>query len=113
MWFTHRAWIPIAWALSAINLAAVWFAARPAEPWHATTHAVLAAALALGAQRLMTRRRGIAGEDLQRALDDNEQLQQTIEAMRPRMQELEERVDFAERLLATHREAEPRRAPPA
>jgi hypothetical protein len=73
---------------------------------------VLAAAFAVGAQRLMARQRGATGEDLQQALDDNERLQQTVESMQPRMQELEERVDFAERLLATQREAEVRDAPP-
>ena len=30
MWFKHRAWIPVAWLLCFGNLAAVWFAARPA-----------------------------------------------------------------------------------
>ena len=55
MWFQHRAWIPIAWLLSLINLGSVWFAARPAEPWHATIHALLAVLFALGAQRLRAR----------------------------------------------------------
>ena len=112
MWFKSRAWIPVAWLLSLTNLVAVWFAARPAEPWHATIHALLAAGFALGAQRLMARRRLATSDDFQQVLDDNERLQQTVEGMQPRMQELEERVDFAERLLATHREAEPRDLPP-
>lgn len=56
--FRHRAWIPIAWLLSLVNLGAVWFAARPAEPWHATVHALLAVLFALGAQRLHARQRG-------------------------------------------------------
>jgi hypothetical protein len=112
MWFKHRAWIPVAWLLSLVNLVSVWFAARPAEPAHATLHAVLAAAFAVGAQRLTARQRTAMGDDLQQALDDNERLQQTLEAMQPRMEELEERVDFAERLLATQRESEPRDAPP-
>ena len=47
MWFKHRAWIPIAWLLSLANLGAVWFAALPGEPWHATTHALLAVLFAL------------------------------------------------------------------
>jgi hypothetical protein len=34
----------------------VWFAARPAEPWHATIHATLAVLFGLGAQRLSYRR---------------------------------------------------------
>ena len=60
MWFKHRAWIPIAWVLSLVNLGAVWFAAQPAEPWHATTHAVLAVLFGLGAQRLAARRRALS-----------------------------------------------------
>jgi hypothetical protein len=42
---------------------------------------------------------------LQQALDHNEHLQQAIETMQSRMQELEERVDFGEQLLAKQREA--------
>jgi len=56
VWFKHRAWIPIAWLLSLSNLGAVWFAALPGEPWHATTHALLAVLFAVGARQLMTRR---------------------------------------------------------
>jgi hypothetical protein len=113
MWFKHRAWIPVAWLLSIVNLGAVWFAARPAEPWHATIHALLAGGFALGAQRLMARRRADApSEELRQALDHNENLQQSIEAMQSRMQELEERVDFDERLFAKQREADRLGNPP-
>lgn len=106
MRFKHRAWIPVAWALSIINVGAVWFAALPAEPAHATVHALLAAGFALGAQRLTARRRGTASnEDLQQALDQNEQMQQTIDAMDAQVRELEERVDFAERLVAQQKDA--------
>ena len=59
MWFKHRAWIPIAWILSALNIASVWFAALPGETWHATAHALLGALFALGAQRLTVRRRAL------------------------------------------------------
>ena len=59
MWFKHPYWIPVAWVLSLVNLAAVWFAARPAEPWHATIHALLALTFGIGAQRLGFRRRAI------------------------------------------------------
>src|SRR5262245_55349564 len=52
MWFKHRAWIPIAWILSVVNVLAVWFAAQPGEPWHATSHALLGVLFAVGAQRL-------------------------------------------------------------
>jgi hypothetical protein len=39
-----------------VNVISVWFAARPAEPWHATIHALLAVLFGLGAQRLASRR---------------------------------------------------------
>ena len=107
MWFKHRAWIPVAWGLSFINVIAVWFAARPAEPTHATVHALLAVGLALGAQRLKARRQSTGpSEDLRLALDHNEQLQQTIDSMQDQVRELEERVDFADRLLMQRRDSE-------
>ncbi len=100
MWFKHRAWIPTAWALSAANLVSVWFAALPGEPAHATLHALLAAALALGARHLTIRRRAEQNRaDLQQVLDQNEQLQQNAEEMRARVSELEDRLDFTGRLL--------------
>lgn len=106
MWFKHRAWIPVAWVASLGNLAAVWFAALPAEPWHATTHALLAVAFALGARRLMARQRAIAqDEQLQDTIDDNEHLQHSVDDMQVHVQQLEERVEFAERLLAQQRDA--------
>ncbi|HEX9167160.1 MAG TPA: hypothetical protein VF862_14700, partial [Gemmatimonadales bacterium] len=68
---------------------------------------LLAVLLALGARHLTERRRGITpGADLQQALEEGERLQQTIDAMHPRIQELEERLDFAERLLVQQRDAE-------
>src|SRR3979490_1253631 len=105
MWFRHRAWIPIAWVLSLINFGSVWFAAREGQALHATVHAVLAILFVIGAQRLRARRRPeltshVAEEDeVPPRLDDLDQLKQ-------RMSELEERVDFVERLLAKQREAQ-------
>lgn len=61
MWFKHRAWIPIAWLLCLANIGATWFAAQPAEPWHATTHALLAVLFGLGAQRLAARLKNRGG----------------------------------------------------
>lgn len=106
MWFKHRAWIPVAWLLSFGNLVSVWFAAQPAEPWHATIHALLAAGFALGARHLTARRQpaAVLNADLQEALDLNEHLQQTIDGLQVQLRQLEERVDFTERLLATHRD---------
>lgn len=112
MWFEHRAWIPVAWILSLGNLAAAWVAARTGAPSQAAIHLVLATGFAVGARRLMVRRRRLPSDDLQAVLDENERLQQVIANMQPRMQELEERVDFAERLLATHRKAEDKHVTP-
>jgi hypothetical protein len=64
MWFKHRAWIPVAWVFCVVNLASVWFAARPAEAWHATLHALLAVLSGLGAQRLSARRRAAPAVNL-------------------------------------------------
>ena len=114
MWFKHRAWIPVAWLLCLGNLISVWFAARPAEPWHATIHALLAVLFGLGAQRLAarpdSRRRQLESEELQ-MLEDLQTRLGELNELKQRIGELEDRVDFAERLLAKQREGQ-RLGPP-
>lgn len=102
MWFKHRAWIPVAWLLCLGNLISVWFAARPAESWHATVHALLAVLFGLGAQRLAARKKPAADADvverlseLEARLADPDKLQE----VEGRLTELEERLDFTERAL--------------
>ncbi len=100
MWFRHRAWIPIAWLLSLINLGGVWFAARPAEPWHATIHALLAVLFALGAQRLG--KKPTADADVVERLRELEARLAGLDKLHEvegRLAELEERLDFTERAL--------------
>jgi len=112
MWFRHRAWIPIAWVLSLINVGGVWFAAREGEPWHVTAHALLAILFALGAQRLRARQRPeltsrvVDPTEQGQTLDDVQARLGELDQLKQRMSELEERVDFAERLLVKHREAQ-------
>ncbi|HEY7682051.1 MAG TPA: hypothetical protein VH879_05375 [Gemmatimonadales bacterium] len=101
MIFKRAIWYPIAVVLSVVNVAAVWFAARPAEPWHATIHAALAVAFGLWAQRL---RQGPGGSELQAGL---EALELEMNALRQELGETQERLDFAERMLAQG--PEPRR----
>lgn len=102
MWFKHRAWIPVAWLLCLGNLVSVWFAARPAEPWHATVHALLAVLFGLGAQRLGLRKRPTADADVVGRLPELEARLADLDKLRDvegRLTELEERLDFTERAL--------------
>jgi hypothetical protein len=109
MTFKPKIWFPIAVVLSAINLGAVWFAAVPAQPLHATVHAVLALGFGLWAQKL---RRGPAGTDSHARLDALEadsgrlaMLEGEMGGLQQALDETQERLDFAERLLAQHPEA--------
>ena len=107
MTFKPAIWHPIAVGLSVLNVIAVWFAAQPAEPWHATTHAALAVAFGLWAQRLRQGPRGTG--EVQAGL---EALEIEMSTLRQQLSEAEERLDFAERMLAQgpeQRRADPQR----
>jgi hypothetical protein len=100
MWFKHRAWIPIAWLLSAANLVSVWFAAAPAEAWHASVHALLAALFALGAQHLATRRRAqLAAADPALADDRMKHLENAIDSIALEVERVGEGQRFVTKLL--------------
>src|SRR3990172_4876018 len=103
MTFKPAIWYPIAVLLSVINLVGVGFAARPAQPWHATIHAALALAFGLWAHRL---RQGPGGSELQARLEaleaevsGLEALEADVSKLRQELSEAQERLDFAERLL--------------
>ena len=104
MRFKPAVWFPIAVVLSAVNVASVWFAARPGEPWHATLHAGLAVAFGLWAQRL---RRVPVGGELQEGL---QAIEIEVDRLRQELSEAQERLDFTERLLT--QAADPRRVDP-
>ena len=103
-----RFWNAVLVVLSAGNLASVWFAAQPGEPWHATVHAALALGFGLWAQARM-RLEGIrwrAG-----ALDTGSEgeiaaLRDEAGDVRRELSEVQERLDFAERLLSQAREGD-------
>ena len=99
MTFKPAIWYPIAVVLSVVNFVAVGFALRPAEPWHAATHAALGLAFGLWAQRL---RRGPGGSEVPARL---EALEADVSRLRQELSETQERLDFAERLLAQGPEA--------
>lgn len=100
MWFKHRAWVPIAWLLSVANIGAVWFAALPAEPWHATTHALLAVLFGVGAQRLMARHRAPAGGELTIGDDRLKHLENAVDAIAVELERIGEGQRFVTKLLA-------------
>ena len=100
MTFKPAIWQPIAIILSGVNLVAVGAAAQSGEAWHAGIHAAVALAFGLWAQRL----RGAppaGGGDLQAGL---ESLEIEVGRMRQELGEAQERLDFAERVLAKGQE---------
>ena len=104
MTFKPAIWRPIAVVLSVLNLVGVGFAAGAAEPWHATAHGALALAFGLWAQRL---RQDPGGSERQARLDA---LEAEVSNLGRELSEAQERLDFAERLLAQGPES--RRAGP-
>ncbi len=101
-----RFWNAVLVTLSAGNLVSVWFAAQPGGPWHATIHASLALAFGLWAQSRMR-----LGETPSRAgaLDGGSEVETAslldeVGEVRRELGEVQERLDFAERLLSQTRE---------
>jgi len=108
MKFKSPLWQPVAIIASALNLVAVGSAANAAEPWHAGIHAAIAVAFGLWAQRLGQRRvasapGNVTGE-MERQAAALEEAQATLANQGAQLNELQERVDFAERILAQVRE---------
>lgn len=108
MTFRPSVWYPIAAVLSAINVGAVWFAAVPGEPLHATVHAALAVGFGLWAQRLRWARGSGDISARVAALEAGEGGFEVLDAdvgqLRQELAEMQERLDFAERLLAQGRD---------
>lgn len=107
MTFKPGIWYPIAVVLSVVNLVGAGFAAGPGQAAHVTIHAALALAFGVWAQRL---RQGPGGSELQARLEalealDLEALDTEVSKLRQELSETQERLDFAERLLAQGSEA--------
>src|SRR6266849_1768172 len=103
MTFKAAIWYPIAVVLSAANLVAVGLYA--AEPGHAAAHAALALAFGFWALRLHKDPRGggAGGSELPARL---EALEAEVSRLGQELSETQERLDFAERVLAQGREAQ-------
>jgi hypothetical protein len=112
VWFKHRAWIPIAWLLSLVNLVSVWFAARPAEPWHASIHALLAVLFGLGAQRLMARQQALLRSDPLLGDDRVKRLEQAIDSIAVEVERVGEGQRYVTKLMAERGQEQERSAPP-
>lgn len=94
MTFKPATWQPIAVVLSVANWVGAGLAIGAGEPVHATVHVALAAAFAFWAQRL--RAIPVASDTEARI----EALEADVMHMRRELSEAQERLDFAERLLA-------------
>ena len=94
MTFKPSTWYPVAVALSALNLVGVGFAAQPGEALHVAAHAALALAFGVWAQRLSRR------ADQPELGGSPEPLELEMSRMRDELNELQERLDFTERMLA-------------
>ena len=103
MIFKPAIWSPIAVVLAVINLVAGGFAAGQAEPRHAAVHGVLALAFGWWAYRLRQRSVGSGGEtrlDSPDTPDALNALEDEMSRLRQDLSETQERLDFAERMLA-------------
>ena len=98
MTFKPALWQPIAIVLSSLNLVAVGFAAGAAEPYHAAVHAALALGFGLWAQRLRQRLGPTLGAGEQEGR--LEALEADVGELRRELTETQERLDFAERVMA-------------
>jgi hypothetical protein len=101
MTFKPAIWHPITIALSAINLVGAGLAAGAGEAWHAGLHVVLAAAFGLAARHFGRR---ITGGESQVELAE---VELELAGLRQELIDAQERLDFAERMLAQG--MEPRR----
>jgi hypothetical protein len=103
-----RIWNAVLVVLSAGNLVSVWFAAQPGEPWHATIHAGLALGFGLWAQaRMRLQEPRLAAGALDQGSDGEiAALRDEAGDVRRELSELQERLDFAERLLSQAREGD-------
>lgn len=110
MIFKPTIWRPIAAVLSVVNLVAGGFAAGQAEPRHAAIHGVLALAFGWWAYRLRQAPSGSERETRLEAPEAMEALESEMSRLRQDLSETQERLDFAERMLAQR--PDPRRMGP-
>ena len=99
MTFKPAVWHPVAVVLSILNVVGAGFAAGAAEPWHAGIHAGVALAFWSWAQRLRQAKSEVG------APVELEALEGEVSELRREVAEIQERLDFTERVLAQGQEA--------
>jgi hypothetical protein len=99
MTFKPAFWHPVAVGLSILNVVGAGFAAGAAEPWHAGVHAGVALAFWSWAQRLRLAKGAVGGPAELEALEGE------VSDLRREVAEIQERLDFTERVLARGQEA--------
>ena len=102
MAFASRGWFTVAVVLSALNLFAAGVYARSEGGLHPTIHLLLAVGFGLWAVRIRSRPRSTVTGELPAHLDS---LEDQLEGFRQELMETQERLDFAERMLAQQSEA--------
>lgn len=108
MAFKPTTWYRIAAVLAVVNLVGAGFAIGQAQLPHAAVHVVLAVGFAWWAGRLRQRPDGSEaqlGPDALDALDAVQALEADVRQLRQELTETQERLDFAERMLAQGAEA--------
>src|SRR5882724_9215229 len=98
---TIMMWRRLAIVASVFNVAGAGFAIAAGEGWHAGIHVTLALAFAFAAQRLTAGDRRSESAGMQQQLDEAEA---ELARQAAQLAELNERVDFAERLLTQARD---------
>lgn len=100
-------WRRLAIVASVFNVAGAGFAIASGEGWHAGIHVTLAIAFGFAAQRLTGDRKSDSAS-IQQQLDAQasalEEAQATLARQATQLAELEERLDFTERMLAQTRD---------
>ena len=117
MIFRPVTWQRIAVVLAALNFAAAGFAIAQSEPLHAATHVALAVGFGWWAQYLRSRRRDDEVHDemrdtLQSPLERLQALEGDVTRVQQELTEVQERLDFAERMLTQRQDPKPDRLGP-
>lgn len=112
MRFKAPIWPYVALALTALNVAGAGYAVAAAEPMHAAAHVAFAFGFGWWAYRLRQRRHEDTLETelrdtLKDPLERLTMLEADVSRLQQELSDVQERMDFTERILARDRESRP------